>query len=103
MSLPFPLLLAQGALAVVAIAAMALSPPASGTMMLVPLPGQDDGIAARAAVAAGALLIGPGPLPRSLVVRGERVRIGRELGGARVLMIAAPFGGCGAGPLARPA
>ncbi|RYY47628.1 MAG: hypothetical protein EOP59_00785 [Sphingomonadales bacterium] len=77
-------------------AALALSPPAQGRMLLVPLwPGAEQGMIARA-TRHNALLLGRGPLPRSFVVSGSRTSVSAGMLGRGVLVIAAPLAGCGA-------
>lgn len=84
----------QAAAVAVAPLVLALWPPVSGPMMLVPLAG-DTGAVTRAALAGGARLLGSGPLPGSLVVMGDRAGIARRLGGWDVVITAAPPAGCG--------
>jgi hypothetical protein len=88
------LLPAQGALAILALAAITLWPPAVGEMLLVPLAQQDANAVARMALASGALLLGPGPLPGSLVVIGRRSRIVQRIEHWDVVITAAPTAGC---------
>ncbi|MBO9714978.1 MAG: hypothetical protein J7495_18850 [Sphingomonas sp.] len=72
---------------------LALWPPVRGAMIVVPLSGQ----AADAVLAleGGARLLGEGPLPGSLVVTGNRVKLAAALKG-RALLLAAPAMLCGA-------
>ncbi len=80
---------------------VALSAPASGTMLLLPLaPGARAGLAA-AAIGRGAQLLGAGPVPGSLVVRGERRMLG-GLWSQGVMVTAAPAAACGERPGAAP-
>jgi hypothetical protein len=84
----------QLALAAALPAALAFAPPAEGRMILVPLwPQAADRLVARSA-AAGARLVGHGPLPRSLVVSGRRAALAPAMA-AGVLILAAPPAGCG--------
>lgn len=95
-SVPLPLVGTQLALVGLAFGALALSPPASGKMMLVPLwPGAERGMLAQA-VARGATLVAPGPLPSTYVVAGRREMLS-GFATVGVLVIAAPARGCGAG------
>jgi hypothetical protein len=61
----------QCLLAVGGIAALLLSPPATGTLLVVPVVGSGAG-ALNAALSGGARLIGRGALPGSLIVEGRR-------------------------------
>lgn len=78
-----------------ALVALTLSPPASGKLLLVPWDGTAPADILDGALAGGAALLGPGPLPGSLVVIGDRLRIARQLGKRRVLILAGPTAGCG--------
>lgn len=91
---------AQIAAAVIALAALALWPPASGAMLLVPL-GSDAGTVATIALAGGAALLDTGPFPGSLVVVGDRARIARQITGWSIVITAAPSAGCSADSLVR--
>jgi hypothetical protein len=77
--------------AAVAVAA----PPAAGPLLLVPVTDAAAATMVADAVAGGARLVGPGPLPGSLVVAGTRSEIARALGPG-VLVLAAPPSGCSA-------
>ncbi|WP_242138350.1 MULTISPECIES: hypothetical protein [unclassified Sphingomonas] len=85
----------QVTLGVLALLAMALWPPVSGAMLLVPLMQGNAGTLVTLARSSGAMLVGTGPLPGSLVVLGDRARITRKLRAWNVLLIAAPSSGCG--------
>jgi hypothetical protein len=77
------------------LAAIALYPPARGTMLLVPVwPGAERALAARA-IQAGARLVDRGPLANSLVISGDRAAIWSAMASSGVIAIAAPTGGCG--------
>ncbi|MDP5281258.1 hypothetical protein Q9Q95_20200 [Sphingomonas sp. DG1-23] len=90
-----PALSLQLAAAGVALAAVALAPPAEGEMLLVPLAGQSADSAAVWATRAGARIVGRGPLPGSLAVRGRTPSlIGAAMRHA-TLIIAAPPTACG--------
>ena len=81
--------------------ALTMWPPASGSMLLVPL-GSDDGAIVQGALAGGAALLGAGPFPGSLVVVGDRARIAPRVAWNTVIM-AAPPAGCGpSGGVGRP-
>jgi hypothetical protein len=92
----------QGLIAILVIATAALLPPAHGAILLLPLGrGSDDGDAvARWSIAAGAQLLGPGPLPGSLVVVGDRGALAAAAWRHRSLIVTGAFAGCGAGPVA---
>lgn len=74
-----------------AVLALALAPPASGAMLLVPLVG--DAPVVRLAMDHGGLLLGAEG--DRIVVRGERRAMWWPLLRHGVLAIAAPRGGCG--------
>jgi hypothetical protein len=74
---------------------MALSPPRSGAMLLVPLLHQNVDSVAILARASGAMLVGKGPLPGSLVVVGDRSRIAGHFPTGGVLILASLPTGCG--------
>jgi hypothetical protein len=82
----------QFALAGVALATVALAPPADGPVLLVPI-ASDAGTAIRIATAHGARLIGPAP-GGSLLIWGDAATW-RPLLAAGVLPLAAPFSACG--------
>lgn len=78
-----------------AVGTMAAAPPAHGRMMLVPLSaGAAHGMVAMA-VDRGAALIGPGSLPGSLVIEGQRAALFQVLIQHGVALVAAPATGCG--------
>lgn len=82
--------------ALTALAALAFWPPAHGRMLVVPVaPGMDAGLAALV-IERGALLLGPGAFPGSLIVLGDRDRVMRGMLGHGVIAIAAPSMLCGA-------
>lgn len=89
------MLVLQMVTVVAILAAVALYPPAKGTMILVPIwPGADRGLAAHA-IEAGAQLVDAGPLPHSLVVSGVRAMIAPVMLSRGVLIVTAPASGCG--------
>jgi len=79
----------------VALLGMALWPPRSGAMLLVPLVHQNVGSVAMLARAGGAMLLGKGPFPGSLVVVGDRAQIARQIRTGDVLILASLPTGCG--------
>ena len=88
-------LLVQLALLLAGLGAIALAPPARGAMLLVPLTGQARADLPGLAIGRGALLLGQGPLSGSLVVRGDRARLGATLLRRGILSVAAPEIFCG--------
>ena len=81
-------------LGVAAIVALALTPPDRGAMLMVPTSATlADTV--NAALSAQAAVVGAGPLPRSLVVYGDRAAIERRLAGHGTILLAAPSGICG--------
>lgn len=66
-----------------------LAPPASGSILLLPLHAGQSGAVLRDALAHGARLEGAGPIAGSFVVRAERDRIAPAMLGEGVLMLAA--------------
>lgn len=92
----------QAALALAGLMTVAMWPPRAGDLLLVPLFDRDANAAVRIALAGGAALVGPGPLPGSIVVSGNRSRIARQMSGWGTVLMAAPPAGCGtAGEIAR--
>ena len=90
------LLLTAGALI-----SLLLMPPKNGRMLLVPLsPTAEHGMI-KLAIEQGALLVGPGPVPGSFVVQGERGRLWSAMTHAGIVATAAPSGGCGSDQEAR--
>ncbi len=77
-----------------AILIVIFTPPASGRLLLVPIGGGDPGPVAVRALHGGALLLGAGPLSGSIVVVGERSAVAKAIGGAAIMILAAPSGGC---------
>lgn len=78
-----------------AMALMAAAPPAAGRMMLVPLSADAARGMVALAIERGARLVGPGPLPGSLVVDGRRADLLSGLVHHGVALVAAPVAGCG--------
>ena len=81
----------QLALAMLALLAVAFTPPPRGRMLLVPLDGRPVSRAAIEALAATPLRAGP--MPGSWVVDGDRARLS-GLWAERVLVLAAPAALC---------
>ena len=88
------LIVAQLVLAMLALLAVAFTPPAEGRMLLVPLDGQP--ISRTAVLALQATPLAAGPLPGSMVVDGKRRLLG-SLWAKRVLVLAAPAALCASG------
>jgi hypothetical protein len=88
------LLWVQGGVLGAAAVAVA-APPAAGPLLLVPVTDAAAATMVADAVAGGARLVGPGPLPGSLVVSGTRSKVAHALGRG-VLVLAAPPVGCSA-------
>ena len=66
-----------------------LAPPASGSILLVPLHGQAQGAVLQDALAHGARLEGAGPISGTYVVRAERDKLASAMFSSGVLMLAA--------------
>lgn len=78
----------QLGVAVAGLGGLALAPAAQGRMLLIPLVGGAS--ASAAAVKGGARLLAAGPFPGSLIVMGQRGRIGAEALERGILVLAAP-------------
>ena len=87
-------LAAQVGLVLLALVALALVPPVRGAMLLVPLGQTAARLLPAAARAHHALILAPGPLPRSLVVYADRAELLRPLLGLGVVTLASPVAGC---------
>ncbi|NIJ20742.1 hypothetical protein FHS95_002434 [Sphingomonas naasensis] len=82
--------------AAVALGAIDFAPPAEGQMLLMPLAGQGADSLAVWATVAGARIVGPGPLPGSLVVQGSAGTLAGAALRHATLIVAAPPAACGA-------
>lgn len=71
-----------------------LAPPARGRILLAPIDGGDAARMVRVARAAGALVIGPGSMPASMVVDGARAPLVAAMLRERILVLAASGAGC---------
>ncbi|WIW88725.1 hypothetical protein K3M67_01705 [Sphingobium sp. V4] len=89
-------LVAQCGLILVGLVALYAAPPASGTMLLVPLTRAARAELVPMAVANGARLVAAGPWAGSFLVDGQRDRLARPLLGKGVIALSARAGGCGA-------
>lgn len=94
---PYRLIAAQGAIGAFALAALALTPPAQGRMMIVSLNGQSPGEIAAWAVRDEVRIVGSGPLPGSLIVQADAGGLARRAMRHGDLVLAAPAAGCGWG------
>ncbi len=93
---PFPILIPlQAVVAVLAVLGLALWPPAKGAILLIPMLQNNAASLVPLARASGALLVGNGPLPGSLVVLGDRARLLRRVRAWNVILLSAPAAGCG--------
>ncbi|WP_336969974.1 hypothetical protein [Sphingobium aromaticiconvertens] len=77
------------------LALLALWPPASGRMLLVPLTATAQQSLVVAAVEGGARLIARGPVRRSMIVSGQRGQLMASLARHGIVAMVAPSGGCG--------
>lgn len=94
---PYRLIAAQAAIGAVALAALALTPPAQGRMMIVSLNGQSPGEIAAWAVRDEVRIVGGGPLPGSLIVQANAGALAGTALRHGVVVMAAPAAGCGWG------
>lgn len=90
---PFLVLFQTGVILGVAVL-LAFSPPRHGAFLLVPWSGE-IGLPVRVALDHDARLLGTGPLPGSVIVMGERAALAPAARSSGVLVLAAPFIGCG--------
>ncbi|MBB4153976.1 hypothetical protein GGQ80_001882 [Sphingomonas jinjuensis] len=88
---------AQLVMGIAGLFVVAAWPPATGRMMLVSLNGAGVNALVVEASAAGAQVVGPGPVPGSLVVSGDRSRILAHIGHWHTLVLAPAAAGCAAG------
>jgi len=84
----------QALLALCSLVALRVQPPADGAMLLVPLGAQTQGDLARFALARGFTIAAAGSWEGSIIVRGERARLGRALRDHGVLVLASDVEGC---------
>ena len=75
-------------------ALLAFFPPMTGRTILIPLTGDDHRVLS-VALGNGALLVGRGPFAGSIVIQGPRADILGTLYRDHILMLAAPYAGCG--------
>lgn len=83
-------------IAVAALGWLLLAPPASGQIMLLPLTPHAVQLLPAAVLHGETRLIGPGPLPGSLLVEARRADLAGLLLDHATLALASPEGGCGA-------
>lgn len=86
----------QCAIIAIGLSALAIRPPASGAMLLVPIGGGGLADTIGRAIDGGATLLAPGPLPRSIIVRADRDLLRGHLAHSGIIVIAAPVLPCGA-------
>jgi hypothetical protein len=94
---PRPFLTCQIAVIASLLGLLALAPPRHGVLWLVD-PSGNAGPSIQIALSHGARLLGTGPLPGSIIVVGDRAALGRAVRAAGIVMLAAPFAGCGPAP-----
>ncbi|MFD1106678.1 hypothetical protein [Sphingobium olei] len=87
-------LLAHCSLMLIGLLALYAIPPVRGPMLLVPMTSKARRSVAAQAVSGGARLISAGPWMGSLLVDGERRRLGMPLLRAGIVPLAARAGGC---------
>lgn len=92
---PYRLIAAQAAIGVFALAALALTPPAHGRMMIVSLHGQSSGQIAAWAVRDEVQMVGSGPFPGSLIVQADAGALAGKALRHGDIVLAAPAAGCG--------
>jgi len=97
MSRHFPALSLQLLAAGTALVAIAFAPPGEGELLLVPLAGQSADSVAAWATHADVRIVGRGPLPGSLTVRGRTATLAGLALRHATLIAAAPPAACGAG------
>jgi hypothetical protein len=84
----------QAMLALSSVVMLRVQPPAEGSMLLVPLGSQTQGELAAFALSRGLTLAAAGDREGSLVVRGERARLGWALRDHGILVLASDVEGC---------
>jgi hypothetical protein len=87
--------MAQTAVVALIMLTMVVAPPASGSMLLLPLASAKGGAALQIALDHGARLEGAGPFAGSFVIRAERDQIAGSMLKAGVIMLAATPMLCG--------
>ena len=85
----------QVGLVLVALVAIDLAPPTSGPILLLSASGMQQGRLVDLATESGALPLGSGPLPGSIVVQGERSALAKAALPAGVLVLAGSSRLCG--------
>ena len=85
----------QVGLVLAALAAIDLAPPTSGAILLLSASGMPQGRLVDMAIGSGALPIGSGPLPGSIVVQGERSALAKAALPAGDLVLAGSSRLCG--------
>ncbi|WP_168377361.1 hypothetical protein [Sphingomonas sp. Leaf343] len=92
---PYRLAIAQCAAVAALLGGSILVPPAEGAMLLVPLLPARTAATIDLALDHGARIGGLGPLPGSLIVRGQRAHLFAPLMAKGILTLAAPTIWCG--------
>lgn len=91
---PHRLIVAQATIGLFALAALALTPPVQGRMMIVSLNGQSSGEIAAWAVRDEVRIVGTGPLPGSLIVQADAGALAGKALRHGNIVLAAPVAGC---------
>lgn len=89
------LVLFQLLICAIVLALVASVPPAKGAILIVSLNGQSPGEIARWAIDGRARLVSAGPVPHSLIVSGERTKLGTLALRHRALLLTGTLPGCG--------
>lgn len=92
---PIALLALQIILVLSGLTLLALWPPASGRMLLVPVTAAARHGLVTAAVEQGARLVARGPIAGSMIVSGQRGQLMGALARHGIVAMVAPAGGCG--------
>lgn len=87
-------LLTHSGMVLIGLLALYAVPPARGPMLLVPMTSEARRSVATQAINGGARLIAAGPWTGSLIVEGERSRLGMSLLRAGIVPLAERAGGC---------
>ncbi|MEO0501548.1 MAG: hypothetical protein AAF205_13530 [Pseudomonadota bacterium] len=77
------------------LSALAFMPAAGGDLLVLSIGDRSGNTALRLALAHGGRPVGPGPVPGSVVVRGDRDRLRDASRGLPIFILAAPRAGCG--------
>jgi len=91
----FPLVLLQSGVAIGVLAIVSFTPPENGTMLIVSMVGESPHEIRNWAIERHALPLGPGPVPRSLLVVGARSALAAAALDHRAMLLAGRGGTCG--------